>query len=89
MPRALDWTTAPSPSVGVSARAAAYQVLVGEPRDLVLQTGFDSGLRRKLQVLGQELLLPVVLLLDILQLTAQRLHLAVVTSPLSLQLVLQ
>ena len=68
---------------------AAYQVLISEPGDLVLQTGFNSGLRRKLEVLGQELLLTIVLLLDILQLTTQRLHLIIVTSPLSLQLVLQ
>lgn len=50
--------------------AAAYQVLVGEPSDLVLQTGFDSGLWRQLEVLGQKLLLTVVLLLDILQFSA-------------------
>lgn len=68
---------------------AAYQVLVGESGDLVLQTGFDSGLWRQLEVLGQELLLTVVLLLCILQLAAQRLHLVIVSSPLSLQLVLQ
>lgn len=50
-------------------RAAAYQVLVGEPSDLVLQTGFDSGLWGQLEVLGQKLLLTVVLLFDILQLS--------------------
>lgn len=64
--------------------AAAYQVLVGEPCDLVLQTGFDASLRRQLKVLGQELLLAVVLLLHALQLAAQRLHLHVVRSLLSL-----
>lgn len=69
--------------------AEAYQVLVGEPRDLVLQTGFDPGLRRQLEVLSQELLLPVVLLFHSLQLASQRLHLHVVGSLLSLQLVLQ
>lgn len=69
--------------------AAAYQVLVGEPRDLVLQTGFDSGLRRQLKVLGQELLLTVVVLLHALQLAAQRLHLHVGRPLLGLQLVLQ
>lgn len=69
--------------------AAAYQVLVGEPCDLVLQTGFDSSLRRQLKVLGQELLLTIVLLLHALQLAAQRLHLHVVRPLLSLQLVLQ
>lgn len=36
----------------VSVCPVAYQVLVGEPGDLVLQTGFDPGLRRQLQVLG-------------------------------------
>lgn len=75
--------------VCVSVLVAVYQVLVGESGDLVLQTGFDSGLRRQLQVLGQELLLTVVLLLHALQLAAQRLHLAIIRSPLSLQLVLQ
>lgn len=69
--------------------AAAYQVLVGEPCDLVLQTGFDSSFRRQLKVLGQELLLTVVVLLHALQLAAQRLHLHVVRSLLRLQLVLQ
>lgn len=69
--------------------AAAYQVLVGEPCDLVLQTGFDSSFWRQLKVLGQELLLTVVVLLHALQLAAQRLHLHVVRSLLSLQLVLQ
>lgn len=68
----------------VSVLVAVYQVLVGESGDLVLQTGFDSGLRRQLQVLGQELLLTVVLLLHALQLAAQRLHLAIIRSPLSL-----
>lgn len=67
----------------------AYQVLVGESGDLVLQTGFDPGLRGKLQVLGQQLLLTVVLLFHTLQLAAQRLHLVVVCSALSLQLLLQ
>lgn len=66
-----------------------YQVLVGESGDLVLETGFDPGLRRKLQVLGQELLLTVVLLFHTLQLAAQRLHLGVIRSALSLQLLLQ
>lgn len=75
--------------VCVGVLLAAYQVLVGESGDLVLQTGFDSGFRRQLQVLGQELLLTIVLLLHALQLAAQRLHLAIVCSPLSLQLVLQ
>lgn len=69
--------------------AAAYQVLVGEAGDLVLQTGFDSGLWRQLEVLSQELLLTVVLLLHILQLATQRLHLVVVGPSLSLQLMLQ
>lgn len=73
----------------VSVLMAAYQVLVGESGDLMLQTGFDSGLRRQLQVLGQELLLTVVLLLHALQLAAQRLHLTIIRSPLSLQLMLQ
>lgn len=68
---------------------AAYQVLVGEPCDLVLQTGFNSGLWRQLKVLGQELLLTIVFLLDMLQLTAQCLQLVIVTSPLRLQLGLQ
>ena len=75
--------------VCVCACVAAYQVLVGEPCDLVLQTGFDSGLWGQLEVLGQKLLLTVVLLLDVLQLATQRLHLTIVTSPLGLQLVLQ
>lgn len=68
---------------------AAYQVLVGEPGDLVLQAGFDAGLWRQLQVLRQELLLTVVLLLHTLQLAAQGLHLVIIRSALSLQLVLQ
>lgn len=68
---------------------AAYQVLVGEPGDLVLQAGFDAGLWRQLQVLSQELLLTVVLLLHTLQLAAQGLHLVIIRSALSLQLVLQ
>lgn len=55
----------------------------------MLQTGFDSGLRRQLKVLGQELLLAVVVLLHALQLAAQRLHLHVGRPLLSLQLVLQ
>lgn len=75
--------------VCICAPVAAYQVLVGETGDLVLQAGFDPGLWRQLQVLCQELLLTVVLLLHTLQLAAQPLHLAVVRSPLSLQLVLQ
>lgn len=75
--------------VCASKRVAAYQVLVGEPGDLVLQTGLDAGLRRQLQVLGQELLLTVVLLLHALQLAAQGLHLVIIGSALSLQLVLQ
>lgn len=75
--------------VCIGVCAAAYQVLVGEAGDLVLQTGFDSGLWRQLEVLSQELLLTVVLLLHILQLATQRLHLAVVGSSLSLQLMLQ
>lgn len=69
--------------------APAYQVLVGEPGDLVLQAGFDASLWRQLQVLGEQLLLPVVLLLGVLQLAAQRLHLVVVGPALRLQLVLQ
>lgn len=73
----------------LSVRTAAYQVLVGEPRDLVLQAGFDASLRRQLEVLGQELLLTVVLLFHALQLAAQRLHLDVIGPLLSLQLVLQ
>lgn len=73
----------------VTECVGAYQVLVGEPGDLVLQAGFDPGLGRQLQVLGQQLLLPVVLLLHVLQLAAQRLHLAVVRPPLGLQLLLQ
>lgn len=68
---------------------SAYQVLVGEPCDLVLQTGFNPGLWRQLKVLGQELLLAIVFLLDILQLAAQRLDLVIITSPLRLQLGLQ
>lgn len=67
-----------------SVCAAAYQVLVGEPRDLVLQTGFDASLRGQLEVLGQELLLTVVLLFHALQLPAHRLRLDVVRSLLSL-----
>lgn len=77
------------PVWAVAVCAAAYQVLVGEPCDLVLQAGFDSSFRRQLEVLGQELLLTVVVLLHGLQLAAQRLHLHVVSSLLSLQLVLQ
>ena len=75
--------------VYVCACAGAYQVLVGEPGDLVLQAGFDASLRRQLQVLGQQLLLPVVLLLDVLQLAAQPLRLVVIATPLRLQLALQ
>lgn len=69
--------------------AAPYQVLVGQPGDLVLQTGFDASLRGELKVLGQELLLTTVLLFDTLQLTAQCLHLIIMGPPLSLQLVFQ
>ena len=75
--------------VYVCACAGAYQVLVGEPGDLVLQAGFDASLRRQLQVLGQQLLLPVVFLLDVLQLAAQPLRLVVIATPLRLQLALQ
>lgn len=66
-----------------------YQVLVGESGDLVLETGFNPSLRWQLQVLSQQLLLTVVVLLHTLQLAAQRLHLGVVGSALSLQLLLQ
>lgn len=55
----------------------------------MLETGFDPGLRRQLQVLGQQLLLTVVVLLHALQLAAQRLHFGVVRPALSLQLLLQ
>lgn len=79
----VEVITLPQP-VCLSVCVAAYQVLVGESGDLVLQAGFDSGLWRQLQVLGQELLLTVVLLLHALQLAAQRLHVAIVRSPLSL-----
>ena len=75
--------------VHVHVRVAVYQVLVGEPGDLVLQTCFNSGLRRQLEVLSQQLLLPVVFLFHVLQFTAQRLHFIIVCSSLSLQLVLQ
>lgn len=68
---------------------AVYQVLIGEPGDLVLQTGFNPGLWRQLKVLSQQLLLPVVFLFHVLQFTTQGLHLIVICSPLSLQLVLQ
>ena len=51
--------------------ASPYQIFVGQPGDLVLQAGLDAGLRGQLQVLGQQLLLPVVLLLQALDLSTQ------------------
>lgn len=66
-----------------------YQVLVGQPGDLVLQAGLDARLGRQLQVLGQQLLLPVVLLLQALDLTSQRFQLVLVALPLRLKLRLQ
>lgn len=68
---------------------APYQVLVGQPGDLVLQAGLDARLGRQLQVLGQQLLLPVVLLLQTLDLTSQRFQLILVALPLRLKLRLQ
>lgn len=66
-----------------------YQVLISQPGDLVLQTGLDARLRRQLQVLGQELLLPVVFLLQTLDLTSQGFQLVLVALLLRLKLRLQ
>lgn len=63
-----------------------YQVLVGEPGDLVLQAGLDAGLWGQLQVLGQQLLLPVVLLLQALDLPAEGFGLILMAPLLRLQL---
>lgn len=67
----------------------SYQVLISQPGDLVLQAGLDARLGRQLQVLGQQLLLPVVLLLQTLDLTSQRLQLILVALLLRLKLRLQ
>lgn len=48
-----------------------YQVLVCQPGDLMLQTGFNAGLRGQLQILCQELLLAIVFFLQTLDLTSQ------------------
>lgn len=63
-----------------------YQVFVGQPGDLVLQAGLDAGLWGQLQVLGQQLLLPVVLLLQALDLPAKGFRLVLVAPLLGLQL---
>lgn len=67
----------------------SYQVLISQPGDLVLQTGFNARLWRQLQVLGQELLLPVVFLLQTLDLTSQGFQLVLVALLLRLKLRLQ
>lgn len=55
----------------------------------MLQAGLDAGLGGQLQVLGQQLLLPVVLLLQALDLPSQRLQLVLVALLLRLKLRLQ
>ena len=55
----------------------------------MLEASLDAGLGRQLKVLGQQLLLSVVLLLDVLQLATQNLRLVVIATPLRLQLALQ
>lgn len=57
--------------VGHPAEPGPYQVFVGQPGDLVLQAGLDAGLGGQLQVLGQQLLLPVVLFLQVLDLPTE------------------
>lgn len=73
---------------GLTSRAghSPYQVFVGQPGDLVLQAGLDAGLWGQLQVLGQQLLLPVVLFLQALDLPAQGLCLILMAPLLGLQL---
>lgn len=66
-----------------------YQVLISEPGDLVLQAGFNARLWRQLQVLGQQLLLPIVFLLQTLDLASQGLQLVLVALLLRLKLRLQ
>lgn len=63
-----------------------YQVFVGEPGDLVLQAGLDAGLRGQLQVLCQQLLLPVVLFLQALDLPSQGFSLVLMAPLLRLEL---
>lgn len=66
--------------------APAHQVLIGQPGDLVLQAGLDAGLGGQLQVLGQQLLLPVVLLLQALDLPAEGFRLVLMAPLLCLEL---
>lgn len=65
---------------------ASHQVFIGQPGDLVLQAGLDAGLRGQLQVLGQQLLLPVVLLLQALDLAAEGFSLILMVPFLGLEL---
>lgn len=66
--------------------SSAHQVLVGQPGDLMLQAGLNARLGRQLQVLGQQLLLPVVLLLQALDLPAEGLGLILMAPLLRLEL---
>lgn len=65
---------------------APHQVFIGQPGDLVLQAGLDAGLRGQLQVLGQQLLLPVVLLLQALDLATEGFGLILMAPFLGLEL---
>lgn len=65
---------------------APHQVFIGQPGDLVLQAGLDAGLRGQLQVLSQQLLLPVVLLLQALDLAAEGFGLILMAPFLGLEL---
>lgn len=72
--------------MGHPAEPGPYQVLVGQPGDLVLQAGLDAGLRGQLQVLGQQLLLPVVLFLQALDLPTEGFGLVLMAPLLRLEL---
>lgn len=84
------WNRAPATKKPAAQRPhPAHQVLVGQPRDLMLQAGLDAGLWGQLQVLGQQLLLPVILLFQALDLPSEGLGLILVAPLLRLQLGLQ
>jgi len=73
----------------VKDQRSTHQVLVGHPRDLVLEERFELRLLGQLEALGQELLLLLALLLHPLEVPAHLLALLLVGAPLLLQLALQ
>lgn len=68
---------------------ATYQVLIGEPGELLLDAEFHLGLRGEQQRLAEGLLLLVQLLFQGLHLGLETLHLLLMLAALGLQLCLQ